>query len=412
MKIPWCRRRLLVRRQLDRWFLDLPDAILRHMTGRGDWPPYSLRSFVGGANSFGDVGTTFLDEFWRLGLLRRGTRILDVGCGCGRIARALAADQRLKELGIFYTGMDVDRDNIGWCRSHIARSNDHFSFYHADCYNPTYNPQGSTAADAYAFPHPDSSCDVILLTSVLTHLLEQDLSNYLAEAARVLAPGGVIYASMFLYESLDDAAPGAARHGIPFPFRHGNCAVNCEEYPTNAVAYSEAYLRTLLARLGLETIGPVMYGLQDIVILGKAPGTWAESEPERGWHALEDGCFRWTERTFAVRLRGPVIRKPVLRFRFYLPGVLIEDHGPLRLSAAVKGLPLRSVVYDTPGEQLYVTEIPEEARTEETIVIDFELDKARPPSPSDWRELGLVVSFHESSGRLRRPLEPFLLSQE
>ena len=401
-----------MRRQLDRLFLDLPDAAFRRVTGRGEWPPYSLRSFVGGARDFDRVGSTFLDEFWRLRLFSRGTRILDVGCGCGRIARALAGDRRLQELEISCTGMDIDRASVEWCQRHITPVNDRYTFYQADCFNRSYNPQGSTAADAYVFPHPDASFDLIVLTSVMTHLLEHDLYHYLAEVSRMLAPGGVTYASFFLYESLDDAAAGAVRHGIRFPFKRGNYAVNREDYPTNAVAYDEIYVRRTVAELGFEIIEPTLYGLQDVLLLSKAPGTWVQSQLERGWHELENGCWRWTERAFAVRLRRVVPNRATLRFRFHLPAAIMDEHKRVRLRAHVEGVPLLSSEYAASGEQLYICEIPDRLWVDGSVLIQFDLDKARAPSPADLRELGLQVAFGECSGPLKRRLEPFVLSQE
>ena len=55
MKVPSLRNHFLVRRQLHRLFLDLPDAVFRRLSGRADWSPYSLRSFVGGARDFDRV---------------------------------------------------------------------------------------------------------------------------------------------------------------------------------------------------------------------------------------------------------------------------------------------------------------------------------------------------------------------
>jgi SAM-dependent methyltransferase len=412
MKLPWFRHHFLLRRRLDRLFLDLPDAASRRLNGRSDWPPYSLRSFVGGARGFDRVGAFFLDELWRLGLFCRATRILDVGCGCGRIARALAQDRRLQELEIRYTGMDIDRACIEWCRRHITPVNHRFSFYHADCSNFSYNPSGSSSTGTFVFPHPDASFDLILLTSVMTHLLERDMVHYLAEVSRMLAPGGVAYASFFLYESLELAASGAARHGIAFPFRMGNAAVNRQDYPSNAVAYNEPFVRRAAEELGLEIIEPTHYGVQDLLLLCKATGTWIPPQLMFGWHELEDGYWRWTERVFAVRLERGSLTMTTLRFRFCLPAAIMDQHKRVRLTAQAGDMRLPSADYDAPGEHLYICEIPQHLWTKGSVLVQFELDKAGPPVPPDLRELGLQVLFGDCSGPLKRRLEPFVLTDE
>jgi SAM-dependent methyltransferase len=269
MNIPWFRRNFVARRWLDRVFLDAPDYIIRSANGRRHWPPYSLRSFVGGAQGFDQVGRWFLEEFKRLDMFAAGTRVLDIGCGCGRLAYPLATDETLRKLEVGYTGMDVDKANIRWCQRHITPLNPRFVFYHADCYNPSYNPRGTMAAAHYRFPHPDASFHAILLTSVLTHVLEEDLRHYLSEVSRLLVPGGVAYAALFLYQSAAEAAAGMERHGIAFPFAKAHLALNREDFPTNAVAYDEAFVRSLVRELGLRVIEPTRYGTQDLLLLEK-----------------------------------------------------------------------------------------------------------------------------------------------
>ena len=96
----------MIGRRIEKLFVDGLDWLYRRMKGQGDLPPYSLRRFVGGATGFVQVGRWFLSEFRRLRLLHEGCRILDVGCGCGRLAAVFAKDPELVELGVSYTGMD------------------------------------------------------------------------------------------------------------------------------------------------------------------------------------------------------------------------------------------------------------------------------------------------------------------
>ena len=44
LRIPWFRHRFLLRRKLDRFFLDVPDALYRRAVGRGHWPGEYLYS--------------------------------------------------------------------------------------------------------------------------------------------------------------------------------------------------------------------------------------------------------------------------------------------------------------------------------------------------------------------------------
>ena len=114
------------------------------------------------------------------------------------------------------------------------------------------------------------------MTSVLTHVLEEDLRHYLAEVFRLLAPGGIAYASFFLYQNAAEAATGMKRHGIAFPFSKGHLALNREDYPTNAVAYEEAFVRSVVRDTGLRVVEPARYGTQDLLLLER-PGQSLES---------------------------------------------------------------------------------------------------------------------------------------
>lgn len=257
------------RRAIKELTVDKADFIYRLFTGNLDLPPYSLREFVGGAKGFREVGPWFVEEFIRRGLVKQGSKILDVGCGCGRLAHSLATNPEMTKLGVQYTGMDIDSRSIEWCRKSIQSRNPQFSFYHVDMRSRTYNPEGKHEAKTYRFPHQDGSLDLIILTSVFTHLLEPEVDHYLAELSRIIKPGGAVYASFFTYKSKDEALSGVARRRQKFPFFHGRYALESEEFPENAVAFEENHLLGMVSSHGMKLRDEPALGLQDVFILSK-----------------------------------------------------------------------------------------------------------------------------------------------
>ena len=87
-----------------------------------------------------------------------------------------------------------------------------FRFTHVDLVNATYNPRAEATAASFRFPYDDEAFDLVIATSVFTHLLPEESSNYLTEIGRVLAPAGRLFSTWFLL----DSAPGAP---APAPFQ-------------------------------------------------------------------------------------------------------------------------------------------------------------------------------------------------
>ena len=79
-------------------------------------PPRRL-NFVG-ITDFVDTGDEFLGHFVALGGLQPDGRVLDVGCGIGRMARPLAG--YLGRDGS-YDGFDINAQGIAWCRAALRR---------------------------------------------------------------------------------------------------------------------------------------------------------------------------------------------------------------------------------------------------------------------------------------------------
>jgi SAM-dependent methyltransferase len=243
------------------------------LSGRSDRlvPPRRL-DFVGHSD-FAATGDEFLAYFVELGGLQPSHAVLDVGCGIGRMARPLAG--YLNSDGS-YDGFDVNRDGVGWCRRRYARFKN-FRFQVADLYNRRYNPHGTQKALDYRFPYADGSFDFVILTSVLTHLLEDEAEHYLSETARVLKPQGRALATFFLLESESRQLIAEGRSGLAFLMPDEHVSVLSDDMPEEAVAYDEGWVYDRAGEHGLRILEPVYPGswcgrangrsFQDIVIL-------------------------------------------------------------------------------------------------------------------------------------------------
>jgi SAM-dependent methyltransferase len=139
-----------------------------------------------GTGDYAAVGKIFFKILVEQGGLKPHHRVLDVGCGIGRIAAPLT--QYIQASGS-YDGLDIVDVGIDWCRREISPRFPNFRFHHANVFNRGYNPRGKYDAATYRFPFDDGEFDFVFLTSVFTHMLPIELLNYLAEVARVMKRG-------------------------------------------------------------------------------------------------------------------------------------------------------------------------------------------------------------------------------
>ncbi|MCZ6726352.1 MAG: methyltransferase domain-containing protein [Acidobacteria bacterium] len=255
------------RRLANRLFVDRPESVLRRFKGRSHWPPLSLRRWVGSWADFDADGRWLIDQLSIRDLLPAGAQVLDVGCGCGRLAMALARDPRVAPLGLRYHGLDVDKPSIEWCRRHIGSEHDGFDFEHVGLRNRSYNPSGPLDAATYRFPFADFSFDLVVAASLFTHLVAAEMEHYLGEMARLLAGRGTLWATFFLFGN--PAAP-PDRHPVDFPHRDGKVAFHSQREPENAVSFAESYVLEVAAASGLELAEPIAYGPHDHLFFKRA----------------------------------------------------------------------------------------------------------------------------------------------
>jgi hypothetical protein len=114
-----------------------------------------------------------------------------------------------------------------------------------------------------------------------------------------------------------------------------------------------------------------------------------------GLHEVENNAWRWTERQFTIALRPPAgasRQGATLSLKLTVPPVVIANGKSVTLSASIDDTPLAPETYSKAGEYAYKRDVPAGALAGDRVRVQFTLDKAIPPSESDRRELGVIVT--------------------
>ncbi len=192
----------------------------------------------------------------RLADLAPTSRLLDWGCGAGRLAVGIRS-----VLGHVadYHGVDVQPDLIAWAQANLA--DQHTRFTWVDLVNARYNPGGTAAR---AIPTADGSVDVVYAYSVFSHLLMDDAAAYLQEIARSLTAAGRVMLTCFVEEQVAACTENPAGYG---PIEWSG--------PLHCVRFERSAFESIAADAGL-TVDRFVHGRetdgQSLYVLRTRPG--------------------------------------------------------------------------------------------------------------------------------------------
>ena len=127
-----------------------------------------LEDYVGGGDRF-SIGHREKEAIAKHATLD-GAVVVDIGCGIGRLTRALVGEPIAE-----YHGTDILDEPLVEARI-VAGSDTRFSF---------------SRIDGLEIPMRDSSVDIACAFSVMTHLLDEEVFMYFKETARTLKQGGI-----------------------------------------------------------------------------------------------------------------------------------------------------------------------------------------------------------------------------
>src|SRR5262249_20343683 len=130
-----------------------------------------------------------------------------------------------------------------------------------DVWNKEYNPNGRLRAKDFRFPFNEGVFDFVFLTSVFTHMLQDDVENYFSEISRVLRPNGRCLITWFLLNHESRQLIEDGKSSLPFAFPIEGGLTISQNIPEAATAYEEADVIELYARKGIGLSRPIHYGL-------------------------------------------------------------------------------------------------------------------------------------------------------
>ncbi|MFZ4718200.1 MAG: class I SAM-dependent methyltransferase [Ilumatobacteraceae bacterium] len=247
-------------------------------------PPANFRFMGESEERYVQLGDEMVARIGTVVDLAACRRVVDIGCGYGRIGAAFLRSGFAGR----YDGFDMLRPHLEWCNAHLG--NRRFRYHYMDIHSERYNPSGTLQQTDVRFDVPAGTADLVVLTSVFTHMYPDDIVHYLHECRRLVSPKGRVYATFFV---LDDVQASRRNHyELPHeltPF----CRYMSPDEPLHVIGYTQEWLREQFAATGFRLDGEVRHGawsgepdafdFQDTVVLAPEGAGPSDAGRTRWW---------------------------------------------------------------------------------------------------------------------------------
>lgn len=163
-------------------------------------------------------------------------------------------------------------------QKNISSKFSNFDFLYVDLFNDLYRSKGINAAN-YIFPYQTNYFDFACSISVFTHMVPEEVENYLKETIKVLKKGGFLVATFFILDS-ESKSLMQNNKDFNFKFDFGHYALMDSVVKSANVGYDKNFLFKQFENTGFKIEKYIKgywcgrkkefnYALQDIVVLKK-----------------------------------------------------------------------------------------------------------------------------------------------
>jgi SAM-dependent methyltransferase len=200
----------------------------------------------------GELLLALVDGRWP----EKGGLVLDIGCGYGRLAYALARrgfDGR-------YVGIDITKRWVDWLQVNYTPVLPNYTFQWQDISNHHYNPSGQLEPGHLILPPVAASADIVLILSVFTHMKFDAIKEYLNVIGRCISSSCVVYATLFTLNDEQRRLEEEGRSVFPMQTPFGpHSRIFRPADPLYAIGHDEASIRNAVAEAGM-VIDDVIFG--------------------------------------------------------------------------------------------------------------------------------------------------------